>query len=192
MMSRSTKFWISMAAFQIVFGLAVFAVTRQYYVAGADSRSITRDILNESTSSWPDELTAADLTAFDSLLSSQSSLADPVEVSRQADESFANREYARAAKLYERLLAFDSNNMDTYNNLGITLHYLGQSSEALRTLNEGVARDPTHQRIWLTLGFVNAQLGNTSQARIALTNAIQIGADDDVGQSAARMLVDLP
>jgi Flp pilus assembly protein TadD len=82
--------------------------------------------------------------------------------------------------------------VDTYNNLGITLHYLGRSAEALRWLNEGIAKDPTYQRIWLTLGFVNSELGDTGQARIALTKAVQMGADNEIGQSAVRMLENLP
>ncbi len=102
------------------------------------------------------------------------------------------KQYDRAADLYERLLVFGPNNVDTYNNLGITLHYLGRSAEALRKLNEGVAVDPTYQRIWPTLGFVNSHLGNTEQARTALTTAAKMGANNEVGQSAVRMLEDLP
>jgi len=123
---------------------------------------------------------------------SQPTIQDPSEMSRQAGEFFTNRQYDRAAELYERLLAFNPNDAETYNNLGITLHYLGRSTEALRRLNEGVAVDPGHQRIWLTLGFVNSQLGNTEQARTALTTAAQIGSDDSIRQSAMRMLEDLP
>ena len=122
----------------------------------------------------------------------QSSVEDPVEVTRQANEYFANKQYDKAADLYERLLVFGPNNVDTYNNLGITLHYLGKSSEAILRLNEGVAIDPTHQRIWLTLGFVNSQIGDTVQARTALNAAAKINADNEIGESAIKMLEDLP
>jgi tetratricopeptide (TPR) repeat protein len=86
-------------------------------------------------------------TQLNSSTFNQSSVEDPVEVTRQANEYFANKQYYKAADLYERLLVFGPNNVDTYNNLGITLHYLGKSSEAILRLNEGVAIDPTHQRI---------------------------------------------
>jgi Flp pilus assembly protein TadD len=86
----------------------------------------------------------------------------------------------------------DPNNVDTYNNLGITLHYLGKSNEAILRLNEGVAIDPTYQRIWLTLGFVNRQVGNAEQARAALNTAAKINADNEIGESAIKMLEDLP
>jgi cytochrome c-type biogenesis protein CcmH/NrfG len=56
----------------------------------------------------------------------------------------------------------------------------------------GITIDPDHQRSWLTLGFVNSQLGNTEQARIALTKATQVGSDDSIRQSASKMLQDLP
>ena len=93
--------------------------------------------------------------------------------------------------MYERLLAFNPNNAETYNNLGLTLHYLGRSTDALRRLNEGVAVDAENQRIWLTLGYVNSQLGNTEQARAALTTAVQIGSDELIRQAAMKMLEDL-
>jgi len=72
------------------------------------------------------------------------------------------------------------------------LHYLGRSDEALRRLNDGVAVDAEHQRTWLTLGYVNSQLGNTGQARTALTNAVQFGSNESIRQSAMRMLEELP
>jgi hypothetical protein len=55
-----------------------------------------------------------------------------------------------------------------------------------------VTVDSSYQRIWLTLGFVNSQLGNTGQARLALTTAVQMGADTEVGQSAQEMLSNMP
>jgi len=59
-------------------------------------------------------------------------------------------------------------------------------------LNQGAAMDPGYQRIWLTLGFVNAQAGKLGEARAALTSAMDLGADNQIGQSAAKMLAELP
>jgi tetratricopeptide (TPR) repeat protein len=191
-MIPSPRFWIAMAAFQVVFGLAVFAITRQYYIHDSDNVGADQTVNRQPSVVWPDRSTETNPAQFRSPTFSQPAIEDPLEISRQADEFFANMQYDRAADLYERLLVFGPNNVDTYNNLGITLHYLGRSTEALRRLNEGVAVDPTYQRIWLTLGFVNAQLGNTEQARTALATAMQMGADNSVGQSAAKMLENLP
>jgi hypothetical protein len=39
---------------------------------------------------------------------------------------------------------------------------------------------------------VNSQVGNTEEARTALTKAIDMNPDTDIGQSAANMLAQLP
>ena len=189
-MIRCPKFWISMAVFQVVFGLAVFA--RQYYIHNPGNNRSNLTALSQPSSEMADRNTKIKMAPFDLPRLSQPVTNDPAEISRQADESFNKKEYGRAADLYQRLLELDPNDVDTWNNLGLTLYYLGRSTEALDKLNEGVAVDPTYQRIWLTLGFVNSQLGNTGKARTALTAAVKINADNDIGQSAAQMLEKLP
>ena len=191
-MIRSPKFWISMTVFQVVFGLTVFGLTRQYYIHSSDNRRTDPTVIRQPSLEMPDRITENRLSQLDMSRFNQSIIKDPVEISRQADESFNKKEYGRAADLYQRLLKLDPNDVDTYNNLGLTLHYLGRSTEALGKLNEGVGVDPTSQRIWLTLGFVNSQLGNTEQAHTALTTAVKINADNEIGQSAVKMLENLP
>lgn len=178
MMIGSARFWIMMAVFQVVFGLAIFTITRQYYIQNSDNVSAEPTILGDPSIAGPDRITDTNLEG-------------PALISRQADEAFTNEQFDRAAELYEQLLALSPNNVTAYNNLGITLHNLGRSDEALGKLNEGVAVDPTYQRIWLTLGFVSIQLGDTEQARTALTSAVQMGADNEVGQAASEMLENL-
>ncbi len=190
-MILNTKFWISLAAFQVVFGLAVFAITREYYIHDADNIRIHASTIDQSALVWPNGITQTEVARLGSSTLSEPTTQDPGEISRQADKFFANKQFDRAADLYERLLAFNPNNAETYNNLGLTLHYLGRSTDALRRLNEGVAVDAENQRIWLTLGYVNSQLGNTEQARAALTTAVQIGSDELIRQSAMKMLEDL-
>lgn len=191
-MIRRTKFWISLLVFQVVFGLAIFAATRQYYISDSELAGVRPVVLPQSLPVWPDPVAVNSLAQFTSSTPGELTSKDPIELSRQADAFFVNKQYNMAADLYEQVLALSPNNIDTYNNLGLTLHYLGRSTEALARLNEGVAMDPTHQRIWLTLGFVNSQLGNVEQARAALGTAAQMGADNEVGQSARTMLENLP
>ena len=191
-MINGLKFWIPMTAFQVVFSLVVFAITRQYYIQDSDNVSIDPTEIKQSSDAWPDRTAETRPTLINSSTFSLLTIKDPDEISRQADKFFVNQQYDRAADLYARLLALGRNNVDTYNNLGITLHYIGRSTEALSKLNEGVAVDPEHQRIWLTLGFVNSQLGNIEQARTALTTAVKISADNEIGQSAVKMLENLP
>jgi tetratricopeptide (TPR) repeat protein len=117
---------------------------------------------------------------------------DPAALSMEADRFFTDKRYGEAANLYQQALAAGSQDADDFNSLGLTLHYLGRSAEALRVLDEGITVDPSYQRIWLTLGFVNSQVGHTEQARAALTRAVQMAPDNDIGQSAASMLESLP
>lgn len=191
-MNRDSRFWIGMAAFQVVFGLAVFGLTRQFYLESPEPRSTAPAAATDSGPGWTENITAANLEQFNLSVPAQTDMRDPIEISRQANSYFSNGQYAQAAELYEKLLDFAPGNADTYNNLGITLHYLGRSDEALARLNEGIAADSTHQRTWLTLGFVNSQLGNSDAARSALTNAVQMGSDAEIRRSATEMLESLP
>jgi len=190
-MIRSARFWISITIFQVVFGLTVFALTRQYYVDDPGKVSASPATIRQAAPDWTEQNTENDLEQLISSFPGPAVLQDPIEISRQADKFFANKQYDRAAVLYEQLLLANPNNGKTYNNLGITLQYLGRSTEALRVLNEGIGVDPANQRIWLTLGYVNIQLGNIEQARTALATAVQMGADTGVGQSAEKMLNEL-
>ena len=113
---------------------------------------------------------------------------DPEKILLQADNHFAREEYEEAARGYAQFLDIGVRNVDIYNNLGITLHYLGRSVEALQVLEEGTEIDPAYQRIWLTMGFVNSQLGQFDQARTALEQARSLDADSEVGQAAQQML----
>ena len=191
-MTRNTNFWILMVLFQVAFGLAVFAATRQYYVHDAQKATTHEMMTEQASAAWPERKPDTGLDQLISTYSGQPISQDPLVTLSQADEFFSNGQYGKAAELYEQLLASGSGDANTYNNLGLTLHYLGRSEEALLVLNEGVALDSSYQRIWLTLGYVNSQLGNAAQARTALTTAVQMGVDSDVGQSAMKMLDALP
>ena len=191
-MTRDSRFWTLLIVFQIAFGFIVFAVTRDYYGQEVDSSSPHALPPGQAATAWPNGIAANEIARMTSSDQNQFLLQDPVEISRQANVYFTNRQYEQAAQMYERLLAFAPNDAEIYNNLGLTLHYLGRSTEALQRLEQGSAADPDHQRIWLTTGFVNSELGNVDQARTALTNATLIGDDDSIRQSAQKMLDNLP
>lgn len=187
-----SRFWVLFVVFQVFFGLAVFAITREYYSQEPQPVPAHPWNVEQSAPTWSQGLTASEIARLTSPARDMTDISDPVEIYRQANEYFVNKQYQQAAQLYERLLEFSPNDAEIYNNLGITLHYLGRSDEALRRLNEGIAVDEQHQRIWLTLGFVSAQLGFTERAREALTNAVEIGDNESIRQSATKMLEALP
>ncbi|MBT8047393.1 MAG: tetratricopeptide repeat protein [Xanthomonadales bacterium] len=187
-MKSSARFWILMTVFQLAFGLSVFAVTRHYYIQDTTPTADRQVTNQQAPAAWPETGGDSELEQLISAFPGQPAITDPLVLAQQADEYFVTQQYDRAAELYRQLLATDPQNVDTYNNLGITLHYLSRSGEALNVLNQGTAVDPNYQRIWLTLGFVNSQVGNISEARNALNAAIQLGADSEVGRSASDML----
>ncbi|NQV85786.1 MAG: hypothetical protein HQ492_01760 [Woeseiaceae bacterium] len=189
---RDAKFWLSMVVFQVAFGMIIFAFTRQHYIDLPLTNRALPGTARDSTVDWLDSVSTMTPPVLKSTAPSPSTIEDPFEISRQADEFFSSKQYSSAAMYYEQLLLLDTNNVDVINNLGLTLHYLGSSTEALQTLTEGIAIDPMNQRIWLTLGFVSLQIGSIEESRTALTTAIEISADSQVGQSAAIMLENLP
>ncbi len=190
---KSSKFWTALVAFEVVFGFAVFFATRAYYTttpgaapgAAPSTPPIATAAPAPGLSPWPN---VALTLPSDAPPASD----DPQSIAREADELFAAKQYDRAAALYERLIALDATNVGLYNNLGLTLHYLGRSNDALERLAAGAALDPQYQRIWLTTGFVNLQLGATEAARAALQKAASVGSDAGIRDSAEKMLATLP
>ncbi len=191
-MARDKRFWTLLVIFQVFFGLAVFAFTRDYYMQETPSVAGHPPIANPGATSWSRGVTATDISRLSSPGLVEPTPTDPAEIYRRAEEFFANKQYAQAASLYEQLLVYSPNDAEIYNNLGLTLFYLGQPEDALRRLNEGVAKDAGHQRIWLTLGYVNSQVGNIADARTALTNATQRGDNASIREAAMKMLAELP
>jgi tetratricopeptide (TPR) repeat protein len=190
-MPKSKLFWTFMSIFQVVFGLIIFIATRNAYM---ENPQIAVDGTSEITPFPPTESRPA-LELSSAMLQSLAQLEpdtpDPVAISLLANEYFEKEQYAEAAELYEQLLTFGPSNSDVHNNLGLTLHYLGRSVEALLKLEEGLALDSTNQRIWLTIGYVNSQTGNVNEAHAALSTAVQMNASSEIGKSAAQMLDDL-
>jgi tetratricopeptide (TPR) repeat protein len=186
--SRKTGFWIGLAAFELLFGVAVFGVTRHYYLSRREPA-----LPQAASRPFPMAFPQAGRPATSALPDSPVDVAleSPDVISQRADERFAAGDYTAAAALYERLVALDPTNVALLNNLGITLHYIGRSDEAIQRLDAGLAIDSGHQRSWLTLGFINSQLGQREEAHTALVNAVRLGPRNDVGQSAARMLQEM-
>ena len=191
-MNRDKKFWTLLLVFQVFFGLAVFAVTREYYMPEESLPRGHTFTAAPAASGWSRGMTATDVARLTSPGLVETAPSDPAEIYQRAEAFFVGGQYAQAAQLYEQLLPFSPDDAEIYNNLGLTLFYLGRTDEALARLNEGVAKDPEHQRIWLTLGYVNARLGNIEEAREALTRATETGGNASIREAAMEMLAELP
>jgi Flp pilus assembly protein TadD len=178
--------WIFVAAFQVLYGLVVFAVTRDYYERVAAPRA---------SAAVPHAVPAAPPAA-----TPQSALPpvameavqdDPVALARLGDVHFRQGQHETAIPLYWRAIELAPDDVDSFNDLGLSLHYAGRSDEAVGVLEEGVQRGPDYPRIWLTLGFVQLHRGERQAAAEALVRARDLGSETGVGEEARRLLAEL-
>jgi len=179
---------------QIVTASLVFVLTRAYY---SDPAPAIASGTAAGSVAGAEAIDLRKIPTPDMIKSLQESPAaiqsnDPAEIDRQANQYFQQKDYDNAARLYRRVLELSPDNVGTLNNLGLTLYYLGRSSEALEMLRRGSDLQPEFQRIWLTLGFVESGVGNIPEARQALQNAIELGPETAPGKSATQMLSKLP
>lgn len=187
----SALHWVILAVFLAFYGFAVFAFTRDYYLRNlpraaavpAPSPSSPHAVPPAAAPTWIQRQMQVGDSAPVDLTGT-----DPIALGRQGDELFTQQRYGDAIGVYRRVLELDPGNADAYNDLGLSLHYTGQSQEAVEVLKKGVNMAPDFQRIWLTLGYVSANSGDSAGAKTALEKARSLGADNSVGQEAARLL----
>jgi tetratricopeptide (TPR) repeat protein len=189
---RNRRFWVQLALFQVIFGLAVFFATRAFYLDEPQpAASAARGTQTAAPHAVPPPSSQDDLAGLIARVPGPFGT-DPDDLARQGDDFFSNGQYPQAAEAYQLAMRAGDLDVNTWNSLGLTLHYIGRTEEALAVLEEGLERDPAFQRIWLTMGFVSGQAGDFGRAREALRMAVEINPDSDIGQSAAGMLQGLP
>lgn len=186
--------WIIFAVFLAFYGFAVFALTRDHYLrkpfpvaAAAPSVQSPHGLPPETRQqlrTWIQNAMQPGGNAVPAAIIET----NPALLDQNADDLFAQKRYAEAIPLYRRAIELDPEDLDAYNDLGLALHYSGQSRQALKLLRAGTVKDPDFQRIWLTLGFVSAQAGDAATAQPALEKARDLDPDNSIGQEATRML----
>ena len=106
-----------------------------------------------------------------------------------ADVYFESKQFEQSSVYYKKVLAIKSGETDLYNDLGLSLHYLGNSAEALKYVEEGINKNPYHQRIWLTKGFILAYgSGDMEGAKAAWEKANALNPESQIGKAAAEYL----
>lgn len=180
---------VASAAFLVAYGLAIFFATRAYYTSQPPraAQSVLPATPAPTVGAASDPALPPnhpDISALATQLASN----DPVQLAEQADAAFEKKDNTAAAQLYARALELAPDNPALYNNLGLTLFYLGRVDEALEKLQKGTEVDPQMQRLWLTLGFVQANAQHIDDAKKALQKAIELGADNGVGREAKSQL----
>lgn len=187
--------WLILAVFLAFYGFAVFALTRDYYVRHPIRPPMAQAPVQDSTSGNPHADSriggpAAGLSGLDLANLVPQSIEDssPELLGERADRLLAERRYREAIPLYRRVLELEPEDVETHNDLGLALHYAGDSPAALEVLRAGAAGAPEFQRIWLTLGFVSLQVDDPASARVALTRARDLGPNNTIGEEAVRLL----
>ncbi len=186
--------WIILAVFLGFYGFAVFALTRDHYlrnpspVAAAAPAFQSPHGLPPKTGQQPRTWIQDAMQPGGNAVPAATMETNQLLLDQNADDLFAQKRYAEAIPLYRRVIELDPEDLDAYNDLGLALHYSGQSQQGLELLRAGTVKDPDFQRIWLTLGFVSAQAGDEATAQPALEKARDLDPDNSIGQEATRML----
>jgi len=116
------------------------------------------------------------------------SINDPEKLAHLGDKYFENNRFAEAIEAYEKALKLNPKDADTYNDLGLALHYTARSEKAVEILKKGTEVNPSFQRVWLSLGFVLTATGKGEEAKTALNKAIALDPNSTQGLEAKRLL----
>ncbi len=176
--------WLIVAVFQAFYGFAVFALTRDHYQR-QPVQAVAAAPMPQAT---PAARAIAEQALTGSAIPENVVGNDPQLLARLGDERFGQKRYDEAIAIYRKVLRLNPKDVDTHNDLGLALRYSGQIDEALQILKRGAEIDPTFQRIWLTLGFVQLGSAESGEAKYALQEALRLGPDNSIGQEAQRLL----
>lgn len=114
---------------------------------------------------------------------------DPDALQKLGDAYFDAKRFEEAVTYYKKALEFKPAEPDIFNDLGLSLHYLGNSAGGLNYIEEGIKKNPYHQRIWLTKGFILAYgMGDLNGARAAWEKAKALNPESQVGKAASEFL----
>jgi tetratricopeptide (TPR) repeat protein len=183
MSSEKMKTTIIIVLCIAIFGIGMFALTRSNFKSEKPPVDRTERTLTHGP--IVDSGTIQNILPLEQL---DVDTKDPVALSSLGDRYFEGKNFQQAINIYEKVLALDPNDVDTYNDLGLAQHYSGKSDNAIETLTRGTQVVPSYQRIWLSLGFVLVSTGREFEAKPALKKAVEIAPDSTVGKEAQRIL----
>jgi tetratricopeptide (TPR) repeat protein len=176
---------IGVVAFLAFYGFTVFALTRDYFIRHPPKVAVVPVAPQAAAPVRPRPGPTLD---NDSSIPASVAGTNPVLLAQQADDLFSQGRYGEAIPIYRRVLQLSAGDLDAYNDLGLALHYTGQTAEALTILAQGAVKGPEFQRIWLTYGYVQSQAGEVEGAAESLTRARDLDPGTDIGKEAARLL----
>lgn len=121
---------------------------------------------------------------------------DPNDVAiltRLGDIYFDLKQFTQAVDYYKKVIRLKPDDADVYNDIGLSMHYLGDSAGGLKYIEDGLKKNPYHQRIWLTKGFILAYgMGDLDAARQAWEKTRALNPESRVGKAASEYLAQIP
>ncbi|NJD25128.1 MAG: tetratricopeptide repeat protein [Betaproteobacteria bacterium] len=87
----------------------------------------------------------------------------------------ATREnFAEAVSWFEKAVALEPQDNDTWFNLGFVRDRAGQREAAITAFDEAIRLNPAHDRAWYGLGLAHAHLGQHAEAAAAFEKAAKL------------------
>jgi tetratricopeptide (TPR) repeat protein len=102
----------------------------------------------------------------------------PERAVEMAAKLYGARKYGQVEKVCRQLLASRPRNADAYNLLGVSLHALGRSDEAVEALSRATELAPEAPSIKSNLGEILRQQGKPDEAAMILEEAIKLDPDN--------------
>ncbi|MFQ5464492.1 MAG: tetratricopeptide repeat protein [Thermodesulfobacteriota bacterium] len=114
---------------------------------------------------------------------------DPDLVAQLGHAYFEQKRFDEASEYYKKTIELTGGNADMYNDLGLSMHYQGNSAGGLGYIDKGIKENPYNQRIWLTKGFLLAYgMDDIEGARKAWEKAAALDPTSQIGKAAADYL----
>lgn len=166
----------------LTMGFVVFAVSN------CSKEKTSRESSKESFTAGPIVDPGTGKTALLNLKQMKKFAETPESLAILGDKYFESNRFQDAVDIYEKVIKLNPDDVDTYNDLGLALHYSGKPDRAIDILRKGTEVNPSFQRIWLSLGFVLTATGKNNEAKEALKKAFELDPDSEPGLEAKKIL----
>ncbi len=156
-------------------------------VSNCSKKKTPRESSRELSVTGPIMDTDIGKTALLNLKQMEKSAETPESLAILGDRYFESNRFQDAIDIYEKVLKLNPDDVDTYNDLGLALHYSGKSGRAIDILRKGTEVNPSFQRMWLSLGFVLTATGKNDEAKEALKKTMELDPNSEPGLEAKRI-----
>ena len=89
-------------------------------------------------------------------------------------------QYEKAKEYFEKVLELKEDQVDTLNELGLSLVYLGDTPNALKNFSKAIELRPTDYEIMCNRGMTYLQINDITNSRKDILNAYEINPNDEV------------